>query len=228
MTSRSRVRSVTPLFLVSDLQRSIDFYCQKLGYAEPAVHGDPPCFAMMNRDGFDLMLSLADDSAQVRPNGPTGTLDMYVSVADIAGEIAALERAGVKLDKGPSDTFYEMREIEIIDPDGHRICFAQDIRNEPLRSADVWEGVLDVGAAKLRLVLKLVATGHGLLGRLDSLDQGAMNLPLDQVKRAGQSLSFELKSAGATYEGTLNGDSTELAGRWSQGGRTWPLVFRRV
>jgi uncharacterized glyoxalase superfamily protein PhnB len=48
-------------------------------------------------------------------------------VADIANEIAALTAAGVKIDQGPRDTFYEMREIEVVDPDGYRWCFGQDL-----------------------------------------------------------------------------------------------------
>lgn len=130
MSNRPRVRSVTPLLVVSDLQRSIDFYCGKLGFVEPNVWGEPPCFAMMNRDGFDLMLSLAEDPRQVSPHGPQGTWDFYVSVADVAAEAAALQAAGVPLDKGPTDTPYSMREIECMDPDGHRICLAQDIGGE--------------------------------------------------------------------------------------------------
>jgi catechol 2,3-dioxygenase-like lactoylglutathione lyase family enzyme len=215
------------LLLVSDLQRSVDFYCQALGYVDPAVHGDPPCFAMMNRDGFDLMLSLAEDPARLRAHGPHATWDFYVAIADVAAEIAALESAGVRLDKGPTDTFYGMREIEVIDPDGHRICFGQDIGGEPLRSAEVYEGVLDLGSAKLRLVLKLAPSGDGLVGRLDSPDQGALNLPIDSITREGTTLQFEMKAIGAGFHGTFAHDGDEISGQWSQRGRTWSLVFRR-
>lgn len=223
---RPRVRAVTPLLVVADLRRAVDFYCGKLGFAEPNVHGDPPCFAMMNRDGFDLMLSAADDPAQVRPHGRDGVWSIYVVVADVAAEIAALRSAGVPLDKGPTETFYGMREIEVLDPEGHRICFAQDISGEPLHSPERWEGVLDMGATKLRLVLELRATGEGLVGRLDSPDQGAANLPIDSVALDGSTLRFEMKSIGAVYEGQLG--SAGFSGRWSQSGRTWPLDFRKV
>lgn len=218
---------MTPLFVVSNLQRSLDFYCQKLGFVDPNVHGDPPCFAMLNRDGFDLMLSLAGDRTRVHPHGVDGTWDMYISVADIAAEIAALESALVRPDKGPTDTFYGMREIEILDPDGHRICIAQDISGEPFHTAEIWEGVLDVGSAKLRLVLKLAPSGSGLVGTLDSPDQGAANLPIDLITRDGTSLHFAMKAIGAIYDGTFGNDGTSLSGRWSQGGRSWPLIFRR-
>jgi catechol 2,3-dioxygenase-like lactoylglutathione lyase family enzyme len=112
---------------VSDLQRSVDFYCGKLGFVDPNVHGEPPCFAMINRDGFELMLSVAEDPSHVRPNGPTGVWDLFIVITDVAAEIAALETAGVPIDKGPADRFYQMREIEVLDPDGHRLCLAQDL-----------------------------------------------------------------------------------------------------
>ena len=127
MSGRTKVPTTAPLLVVSDLQRALDFYQQKLGFVEPAVHGEPPCFAMLNRDGFDLMLTLAETPDGVRPNGPKGIWDVAVRVADIANEIAALTAAGVKIDQGPRDTFYEMREIEVVDPDGYRWCFGQDL-----------------------------------------------------------------------------------------------------
>jgi uncharacterized glyoxalase superfamily protein PhnB len=52
---------------------------------------------------------------------------VYVRVADVAAEIKALVAAGVKIERGPSDTFYSMREIEVLDPDGHRWCLGQDL-----------------------------------------------------------------------------------------------------
>jgi catechol 2,3-dioxygenase-like lactoylglutathione lyase family enzyme len=52
---------------------------------------------------------------------------MYLRVDDVARELWALAAAGVAIDKGPTDTFYNMREIEVVDPDGNRLCFAQDI-----------------------------------------------------------------------------------------------------
>jgi catechol 2,3-dioxygenase-like lactoylglutathione lyase family enzyme len=222
------VRAVTPDLIVSDLQRSIDFYCGKLGFIEPNVWGEPPCFAMMNRDGFDLMLSLAEDPSHVRPNGPTGVWDIFLSITDVAAEMAALEAAGVPIAKGPTDTFYGMREIEVLDPDGHRLCLAQDLDNEPQRIAEIWEGVLDLGTAKLRLVLKLAPSNEGLTARLDSLDQNARDLVIDRIVHDGSALRFEMSAIGASYLGGFSDDETTLTGEWSQGGKTWPLVFRRV
>lgn len=126
MPTRSRVLTTTPVLVVADLRRSLAFY-RRLGFGEPNVHGEPPCFAMLSRDRFELMLTQADGECRVQPNGPSGTWDVYVRIDDVAAEQAALAAAGVTLAKGPSDLFYAMREIEVLDPDGHRLCFAQDI-----------------------------------------------------------------------------------------------------
>jgi catechol 2,3-dioxygenase-like lactoylglutathione lyase family enzyme len=124
--TRSKVIATTPLLVVSDLQQSIDFYCGKLGFGKPSVWGEPPCFAMTFRDGFELMLSL-NEGVKPQPNGPHGVWDVYVRIADLDAEIAALNEAAVPIDRGPATLPYQMREIEVVDPDGYRICFAQDV-----------------------------------------------------------------------------------------------------
>lgn len=228
MTARSRVLGTAPLLIVSDLQRSIDFYCNKLGFVDPSVYGEPPCFAMLNRDGFDLMLSVPGNGQRARPNGPAGVWDVYMRIANVAMEAAALKAAGVALERAPEDTFYQMREMEVLDPDGYRWCFGQDISGEFLAGAEAWDAVLEAGAAKLRLVLKLAPSGWGIVGRLDSPDQNAMNLPIDVVVHEGQSLRFEMKAIDASYTGTFDGAATTLSGTWSQRGHTFPLVFHKV
>jgi catechol 2,3-dioxygenase-like lactoylglutathione lyase family enzyme len=227
MADRARVRSTTPLLIVKDLQRSVDFYCGKLGFGDPSMWGEPPCFAMMNRDGFDLMLSVAEKPEHVAPHGAHGVWDMYIAISDIASEIETLKANNVAIAKGPTDTFYNMREIEVRDPDGHLVCFAQDIGVEPLAFAELWQGTLDIGSAKLRLVLKLAPSQGSVVGRLDSPDQNATNLLIDRIHKDGASFRFEMHTIGATFDGKFNDANTELAGTWSQRGRLWPLAFRK-
>src|SRR5262245_57757515 len=97
----SRVTRWSPVFMVTDLQRSNDFYTKKLGFLDPKAWGEPPCFAMMDRNGFDLMLSVAASPEQVRPNGPHGVWDLYIVVRNLDEEIAAIKAAGVEIARGP-------------------------------------------------------------------------------------------------------------------------------
>jgi pimeloyl-ACP methyl ester carboxylesterase len=92
-----------------------------------------------------------------------------------------------------------------------------------------WEGTLDAGTAKLRLVLHINAAKDGaLVGRLDSPDQGASDLPIDSLSVAGTTLKFEMKSLGATYEGKLDGEASQIVGQFNQGGNAFPLTFKRT
>lgn len=90
-----------------------------------------------------------------------------------------------------------------------------------------WSGVLDVGAAKLTLVLHVTAAAGGLTAKLDSPDQGATGIPVDTVTFQDGTLKFEMKSLMASFEGTLNKEGTEIAGQFSQGGRSFPLALTR-
>jgi catechol 2,3-dioxygenase-like lactoylglutathione lyase family enzyme len=222
MAPRSRLLATSPLLVVSDLQRSIAFCRTALGFGEASVWGEPPCFAMLSRDGFDLMLSLADGEKRVQPNGSGGAWDVHLRVADVGAEIATLAAAGIALAKGPTDTFYAMREIEVLDPDGHRFCLAQDLG----AAVEEWEGVLDVGGTKLRLVLHLHGAGDEWRGSLDSPDQGAADLPIAVCRRDAGSLHLELPAIGAVYDGKVAADGA-ISGTWSQRGRSWPLQWKR-
>lgn len=123
----STVKGTSPSFVVADLARSVEFYVAKLGYRDASTWGEPPCFAMMHRDGFDLMLTAAKSPADVHPNGPADVWDLYVKVLDLKAEEAALRANGVAIVAGPRTTFYNMSELEVLDPDGYRICFGQDL-----------------------------------------------------------------------------------------------------
>lgn len=92
-----------------------------------------------------------------------------------------------------------------------------------------WEGTLDAGAAKLKLVLHIDAARDGALaGRLDSPDQGATDLPIDSLSLAGNTLKFEMKSLGAAYEGILESNGNQISGEFRQGGQALPLVFNNT
>ena len=91
-----------------------------------------------------------------------------------------------------------------------------------------WEGTLDAGMAKLRLVLHIDGTKEGaLVARLDSPDQGATDLPIDSLSVAGNTLHFEMKSLAAMYEGKLESDA-QITGEFRQGGQVLALTFKRT
>lgn len=97
------------------------------------------------------------------------------------------------------------------------------------RGLEEWNGILDAGAAKLRLMLRVAKNADGAWsGELISIDQGNLNLPVEEIKYQNTLMSFEVKVVGGTFEGTVTSDGAEIRGNWKQGDRTMPLEFKRV
>src|SRR5262245_20721781 len=80
-------------------------------------------------------------------------------------------------------------------------------------SADIagtWQGTLDLGAAKLRLVVDFKKKeGGGLMATMDSPDQSVFGLPIDEVTTEGKTVKFAMKRLGGSYEGQLSDDGKQ-------------------
>jgi len=72
------------------------------------------------------------------------------------------------------------------------------------------------------------AADGSLSAKLDSLDQGAKDLPISMVRQSGLKVALELGMLDAAYDGTLKADGSEVTGEWKQRGAALPLTFRRV
>ena len=128
---------VTPNLVVSNVERSMAFYRDVLGFSVSATVPDngPFVFAWMLRDGVNVFLNSresVEEHAELasRPLGGTATLFIVVEADDVAAGIDALfasisPRARVMMPL--KDQFYGMREFGIEDPDGYVIFFAQRI-----------------------------------------------------------------------------------------------------
>ncbi len=114
------------------------------------------------------------------------------------------------------------------------VCLAQRTARVDDRITDEakyvasWTGALDVGAIRLSLVFHIKLDGKKWVATLDSPDQGAKGIPLDNVILDGTKISISSKKMKAVFTGELNSSSDQLVGTWSQGGREFPLVLKRV
>jgi pimeloyl-ACP methyl ester carboxylesterase len=97
---------------------------------------------------------------------------------------------------------------------------------QPAGVAGIWQGTLTLPTAQLRLVVKIRDEAGALTGTLDSVDQGARDMPIDTIRFANEALEFEMRAIGGRFAGKL-GAGGEIAGTWSQGGGSLPLTLRR-
>jgi uncharacterized protein len=92
-----------------------------------------------------------------------------------------------------------------------------------------WLGTIEISGIKLRLVLKVSKSADGTFtAKLDSIDQGQNDLPIDAISQKDNSVQFDAKKMGLTFEGTLNEKGDEISGIFKQGTNSFPIVFKRV
>ncbi|WP_293677368.1 alpha/beta fold hydrolase [uncultured Phenylobacterium sp.] len=90
-----------------------------------------------------------------------------------------------------------------------------------------WNGLLNVGAAELRIGVTIEAgPGGALTGKLASPDQGAMQIPLQDIRMDQGRLTFAVPSIRGRYEGQWDASQGVWNGSWTQGGAL-PLTLAK-
>jgi pimeloyl-ACP methyl ester carboxylesterase len=92
-----------------------------------------------------------------------------------------------------------------------------------------WEGAVDAGTARIKLVLHITGAKDGSLsGTIDVPEQGATALAIDSISVSDSTLHFEMKSLASLYEGKVAKDFSHINGVWKQAGQALPLDFKRA
>jgi hypothetical protein len=92
-----------------------------------------------------------------------------------------------------------------------------------------WAGTLKISNVELRIVFNVIKDASGkLLANLDSPDQGAYGIAVDEVIVKGDSIKFIVGVVKGFYAGKIFPDSLKIAGVWNQGGRALPLDLRKT
>jgi len=93
----------------------------------------------------------------------------------------------------------------------------------------IWEGKLKVPGTELRIVFKISKNSDGTLtATLDSPDQGATDIPMEEVIFKDNTLRLEVKSVGGVFEGKVSEDFLVIEGELKQSGQTLHLTVKRV
>ncbi len=92
-----------------------------------------------------------------------------------------------------------------------------------------WQGALDVGGTKLRIVFHVAKTdGGNFVSTLDSPDQAATRIPVSSTTVREDSVILTVASIGGLYIGRISGDKSSIEGRWNQGGASFSLALNRA
>jgi catechol 2,3-dioxygenase-like lactoylglutathione lyase family enzyme len=126
--SKATIVGAEPQLFVSDIKRSCEFFCEKLGFKLVFSYGRPPYYAQVARDAARLNLRCVERTlieSEVRDREELLSVSMTVATA---GEIKLLflefQSAGVtfhqKLKKQP----WGAKNFVVKDPDGNLLLFA--------------------------------------------------------------------------------------------------------
>ncbi len=97
-------------------------------------------------------------------------------------------------------------------------ALAASLQAQTPEIAGSWEGTLEAPGGKLRLRLHVARADDGALSaKMDSVDQGAMGIPVDQISVADGVVKWAITRLGASYEGKLSPAGDAIAGTMTQG-----------
>lgn len=94
-----------------------------------------------------------------------------------------------------------------------------------------WEGALEIpgGGPQLRLRFTIREdSANGMVATMASLDQGAMDIPVDSVIVDGTRIRLTLPQIGGSFEAELAMMNLQLQGEWEQMGMSLPLTMLRA
>ena len=92
-----------------------------------------------------------------------------------------------------------------------------------------WGGILKISSAQLRVIFNVSKNTSGnLTATLDSPDQGAYGISVNEVVLKDDSIKFIIRLINGYYEGKYIPDSLKIVGVWHQAGMSLPLELSKA
>ena len=124
VTSSSKILGIAPQFLVDDVDRSLSYYRDRLGFAVDFVYD--AFYASVSRDGCAIHLKDAKKVTADRANRKDNEhLDAFISVTDVRTLHQELVSRGAKVIKAIEQRPWDAVDFVVEDPDGYVLCFSQ-------------------------------------------------------------------------------------------------------
>lgn len=125
-----RLNRLTPMLGVTDLKRTMAFYCDELGFRCIGTVGETdPVWCHLERDGVRLMFNRPPEMTGL-PRPVRDFQIFYAYTDDVAGLHAAWKAKGLPV-TDLRVTVYQMKEFELRDPDGYWLWFGESTTEPP-------------------------------------------------------------------------------------------------
>ena len=117
-TSNSALCASATVFVVKDVLRSVEYFRDVLGFHTEFTWGEPVCYAGVERGNVLIHLQAASDTKRQPGHG---AVNVFVTNVDALYE--ELKSRGTRTLNEPKDYPYGMRDFDLEDLDGNRLCF---------------------------------------------------------------------------------------------------------
>lgn len=130
-TAQAHLGFIAPFFIVRDALASIVFYKDRLGFEVMFLGPDGDLyFAMLKRDGVNLMLKAITPEVQPTPNPnrhPCARWDAYVYCPDPDALAEEFASRGVTFREPLGINSDNLRGFEVMDADGYVLYFGRPV-----------------------------------------------------------------------------------------------------
>jgi catechol 2,3-dioxygenase-like lactoylglutathione lyase family enzyme len=119
-----RLARAIPVMHVRDVQAAAAFYRDSLGFSIDFLHGQPPFYGSVSRDGACLHLKFVHEPVfTVGSDDRDGFIMAFVEVENVKALFAEYVAAGVTVIQRLQKEAWGGHDFIVRDPDGNTICF---------------------------------------------------------------------------------------------------------
>ncbi|GAB5409627.1 MAG: hypothetical protein BalsKO_19920 [Balneolaceae bacterium] len=126
---KAKIVGSAPILLVKDVEKSANYYRDKIGFTYERFWGDPPGFCILHRGQFSLMLSRTGHLKHIIPHYKVvhQMWNVYFWVDDAKKLYDEFIASGAIIDYHLTEKDYGCLEFGIQDLDGYDIAFGQEL-----------------------------------------------------------------------------------------------------
>lgn len=121
------LRSISPALRSADIKSLAEWYRDSLGFEILFLYGNPTSYAMVRRGGVTLAIA--------KKEAAFGPMSGYVELKGVDAFCEEIRSRGIKTSRPPTVADYGMKDFDLTDPDGNRLCFGEPTEHgEPAKS----------------------------------------------------------------------------------------------
>jgi catechol 2,3-dioxygenase-like lactoylglutathione lyase family enzyme len=117
----SMMHNSVPIMTVRDIQQSLEYYRDKLGFDLAFEYGKPTYYAGVCSGEVQLHLVAGHRTTRQPGNGAVS-----IFVDDVDALHAELQKRGARILKAPANYDYGLRDFDVADLDGNMIFFGME------------------------------------------------------------------------------------------------------